>query len=83
MVDIVEKKKLYDMNVSSIFQNTTENMNNIIDDILYISLPEGTSYSGYLFELMDIFTKDERLLYTGILLSFFAIVIMIMDFFNF
>lgn len=77
------KLPLTRMNVTSIANGTIQNVNDIIDDIIYINVPPNIGFKGYLFEILDIFTKDDRLLYTGILFSFIALVIMILDYFNF
>lgn len=88
MNEMNEKEKqnkfpLTRMNVTSIANGTIQNVNDIIDDIIYINVPPNIGFKGYLFEILDIFTKDDRLLYTGILFSFIALVIMILDYFNF
>lgn len=77
------KLPLTNMNITSIAKGTIQNVNNIVDDIIYMNVSPNIGFKGYLFEILDIMTKDDRLLYTGILLSFIALVIMILDYFNF
>lgn len=77
------KEHVYNMNVITILQNTIQSLNNIIDDVIYMSLPADVGLKTYIMEILDIMTRDDRLLYTGIMFALIAIIIMILDYFNF
>lgn len=71
---------LKDESIANITVKTIETMNEIIDDIVYMTVPDDTTFMAYLFEVIDLFVKDGRSLYTGIVFALISIVIMVLDF---
>lgn len=71
---------LQEESLSNIALKTIETMNEIIDDIVYMNVPDDTTFMAYLFEVIDLFVKEGRSLYTGIVFAMISIVIMVLDF---
>lgn len=71
-----------DESFNMVFMKTIATMNEIVDDVMYMNVSEETSFTAYLFEVIEIFVKDGRSLYTGIMFALVSIVIMILDYFE-
>lgn len=73
--EIQENKNIYNMSIHSLILNISKVSMNILEDLtIYINQPEKT-----VNKLFIIFTKEERLIYVGILLMLFSFALWFID----
>ena len=68
-VELQDSKKIYNMSVKNILTGTSDSVISTIDDLLNYRPSDG------LYELINIFAKENRLIYLGILIVIFSLII--------
>jgi|SaaInlV_125m_DNA_1040241.scaffolds.fasta_scaffold195927_2 hypothetical protein len=76
-----DEKKIHELSVQELYQNTMQYLINIIDDISdFLSVNHSNlSNHEYRNKIYEIFLNNDRILYTGIILIFISLVIYFID----
>lgn len=76
-----DEKKIHELSVHELYQNTMQYLINVIDDISdFLSVNHSNlSNHEYRNKIYEIFLNNDRILYTGIILIFISLVIYFID----
>lgn len=77
----VDEKKIHELSVHELYQNTMQYLINVIDDFSdFLSVNHSNlSNHEYRNKIYEIFFNNDRILYTGIILVFISLVIYFID----
>lgn len=67
----VEEDQIYNLSIKEIGYRTSDTIHNILDDILQYQSKDGIR------GILHIFTKSDRLIYIGLIIIFFSIIILL------
>ena len=70
---------LIDLSIGKIYENTIQTIINIINEIVYLIDNSNYYKNDYYNYYINIFTKDDRLFYIGIILIILSFVIYFID----
>jgi hypothetical protein len=73
-------KPIYNLTIKEIYKNTLQSLIDIITDIVDVySKKDYVNNNNYIYILMNIFTKDDRKIYVGIMLLVLSFIVYFID----
>jgi len=72
---IVENKKIFNLSLKDLFKNTSITLSDLLNDLVIFYNEDNKTLNGFIL----IFTKQQRLIYLGVLIIFFAFSLWLID----
>jgi hypothetical protein len=73
-------KPIYNLTMKEIYKKTLQSLIDIINDIVEVySKKDYVNNNNYIYILLDIFTKDDRKIYVGIMLLVLSFIVYFID----
>jgi hypothetical protein len=72
---IVENKKIFNLSLNDLFKNTSVTLSDLLNDMVIFYNEDNKTLNGFIL----IFTKQQRLIYLGVLIILFAFSLWLID----